>query len=941
MADNTQEVQTCKDQDQNEFSSVVIPIFTDLPSACQESQVDRDTSFSCTSPAETETLLRSVDQRTHSKPAENQSHIVQNKRPRLPDLRDDFFEDEPAVEVVVTDWFNLTPSTSADSHNEEEDTMWDDRLTTLVDEIEEGLRDEEGIFDANDDEIIEISESMTYGAEHMGSDTQTEPIFSEEEEKESNADEDTDKKPLYPTATIAVGTIMVLLALFTIKHNLPAEAIGNLLSLISLALPSSHCLPNTVNKFKNYFKKLRNPLRIHYYCSFCLQYIETKTLTVCPNRGCLHDLTKKNSVAYFVEIPIIQQLKTFFARPTFYEDLQYRFKRKKKVKDNIEDVYDGKLYKELSAKGVLSSGDNISFLMNTDGVPVFKSSKVSIWPLYYIINELEYGKRIARENMLFAGLWFGEKKPAMWTFLRPHMNALKELETGVEFESPSRGQFVCKALLLACTCDLPARCLVCNSMQYNGEYGCWKCLQPGKTVKTGQRGHARAFPFNEEDPKGPLRTNELALRDAKEALRQQMAGKSRYVVNGVKGFSWLNILRYCDIVRGTAIDYMHGVLLGVQKLLLNLWFSSTHSKKEFSQYNLVSVVDQRLKNISPTLDITRLPRSISEHLKYWKANELRSFLLYYGLPVLYGLLPDKYFEHYFYFVRATYLLLQESISEAHLTIAEQLLEQFCRGFTNLYQERYETLTVHQLLHLVDNVRDLGPLYTHSCFSFEDKNGFVLRLIHGTQFIDSQILTAVSFTQKLPELKEQCITPGSIEEKLYYNLLNPHKPKRKSEILPQAYLLGSLYRKRLNNMEFKAIEMFIGHAPTTAEVNAFNRIELNNSLIYGLDYKRMFRRNCSTVKYCSKQSYAFGQVKCFCQLSLGTEVKNIALVYPLECCAPCNPASTHITAVKRDDGILHAVDIKDICRNCIYIEIVGEDGTFQCYVCEFPNKTEVD
>ena len=90
---------------------------------------------------------------------------------------------------------------------------------------------------------------------------------------------------------------------------------------------------------------------------------------------------------------------------------------------------------------------------------------------------------MARENMLFAGLWFGEKKPAMWTFLKPHMSALKELESGVEFESPSRGKFVCKALFLACTCDLPTRCLVCNSMQYNGEYSCWKCLQPGKTVK--------------------------------------------------------------------------------------------------------------------------------------------------------------------------------------------------------------------------------------------------------------------------------------------------------------------------------------------------------------------------------------------------------------------------------------------------------------------------
>ena len=832
MAENNEEL--------GEFSSVVIPVFTDFANAFEENQ---DSSISSPIETLTETPSESVVEGVDSRIAENESSISPNKRTRT-DLREDVMDDETMVEVTVADWlrfYNPTSTPSADLHNQDDDVMWNDRLATLVDDIEGGLRDEEGsISDENDDELTEINEGFTYGPDHVGNDTSTTPNLSDEEREQGETAEDSVKKPVYPTATVAVGTIMVLLALFTIKHNLPAEAIGNLLSLISLALPSSHCLPNTVSRFKNYFKKLRNPLCIHYYCTFCLAHIESKTLTVCPNGGCLKDLTKKHSLAYFVEIPIVQQLKTFFSRPTFHDDLQYRFKRKKKCRDNIEDVYDGKLYKELSANGLLSCKDNISFLMNTDGVPVFKSSKVSIWPLYFIINELDYNKRIARENMLFAGLWFGEKKPAMWTFLRPYMSALKELECGVEFESPTRGRFVCKSVLLACTCDLPARCLVCNSMQYNGEYGCWKCLQSGKTVKTGPRGHARAFPFNQEDIKGPIRTNTLVLQHAKEAMQQQLTGKSRYVVKGVKGFSWLSILQHHDIVRGTAIDYMHGVLLGVQKLLLNLWFSSSHSKKEFSLYKLISVVDQRLKNISPTLDITRLPRSISEHLKYWKANELRSFLLYYGLPVLYGLLPDEYLENYFYFVRAIYLLLQDTISEAQLAIAEQLIVEFCRGFRELYEERYETLNVHQLLHLADNVRDLGPLYTHSCFSFEDKNGFILKLIHGTQFIDSQILTAVSFTQKLPELKEQCIAPNTEEETLYYNLLNPNKPKRKLEILPNVYMLGSLYRKRLDDKEFQALESYVGHAPAAAEVNAFNRIETKEAYIYGLDYKRMYR-----------------------------------------------------------------------------------------------------
>ena len=945
MEETTRVVEASSD---DEFSSVVIPIFPKSVVTAHEWQEVPDPST--ISSTETEPA-DSVSETSEFSNANHESPISPTKRTRWDSNREDNEEivnDEihSMAEVTVADWLNFeTPASSAfvnvaDPLNKEDDLMWDDRLAVLVEEVEEGLRDEEAMYDTNDDEFSEVSECISYNSETFeGRDTLTRPVSSGEENEPPQTAENNDKKPLYPEATIAVGAVMVLLALFTIKHNLPAEAIQNLLTLFSLTLPSSHCLPNTVNRFKNYFKSLRNPLRIHYYCAFCLMYIESKTATTCPNGSCLQDLKKPKSLAYHIEIPILEQLKCFFSRPTFYDDVQHRFKRTKRASDNIEDVYDGQLYKELCAKGLLCYKDNISFLMNTDGVPVFKSSKVSIWPLYFIINELDYRKRLSRENMLFAGLWFGEKKPAMWTFLKPHMKALKDLESGVELESPSRGKFICKAVLLACTCDLPARCLVCNSMQYNGEYGCWKCLQAGQTVKTGPKGHVRAFPFNHADPKGPLRTNEMTLEHAKDAMQEQMAGKPRYAIKGVKGFSWLSILQHHDIIRGTAIDYMHGVLLGVQKLLLNLWFNNSYSKKGFSLYNMVSVVDERLKNISPTLDIKRLPRSISEHLKYWKANELRSFLLYYGLPVLYGLLPDEYFEHYFYFVRAIYLLLLESISEEQLKVAEQLLQQFCFKFSQLYELRYQTLNIHQLLHLVDNVRDLGPLYTHSCFSFEDKNGFVLKLIHGTQFIDSQIITAVSFTQKLPELREQCITPGSEEEGLYYELLHPNKPKRKLEILPSVHTLGSFYRKRLDDNEFLALERYFGHAPVTAEVNAFNRIEMNETLIYGLDYKRMFRRNCSTIQYRFNNVSHFAQVKCFFQLSLGTDIQNVALIYPLECCSPYNPASTHITAVTRINS-LRVINIKDICRNCIYITIAGNDKEHN-YVCEFANKIETD
>ena len=51
-------------------------------------------------------------------------------------------------------------------------------------------------------------------------------------------------------------------------------------------------------------------------------------------------------------------------------------------------------------------------------------------------------------------------------------------------------------MLLCGTCDLPAKCMVLNMIQFNGKHGCPKCKQEGEVVKTGQ-GHTRVFPFDE------------------------------------------------------------------------------------------------------------------------------------------------------------------------------------------------------------------------------------------------------------------------------------------------------------------------------------------------------------------------------------------------------------------------------------------------------------
>ena len=131
---------------------------------------------------------------------------------------------------------------------------------------------------------------------------------------------------------------------------------------------------------------------------------------MCPNDLCQQDLTKHRSTSFFIEGPVAKQIQSFFAKDGFFDDLQYRFRRTQHA-GQISDIYGGNIYKSLfENNSLLSNPNNISLTWNTDGVPFFKSSSFALWPLYFIVNELPYNKRIQRENMIFAGLWFGTNK---------------------------------------------------------------------------------------------------------------------------------------------------------------------------------------------------------------------------------------------------------------------------------------------------------------------------------------------------------------------------------------------------------------------------------------------------------------------------------------------------------------------------------------------------
>jgi len=127
----------------------------------------------------------------------------------------------------------------------------------------------------------------------------------------------------------------------------------------------------------------------------------------------------------------------------------------------------------MSPNGILCSQCNIYLTWNIGGLPVFSSSKFSLWPCYLVVNELPYRLDCWKRTSQLVDY---EKKPNMHVYLKPIIGEFIVLERhGIEVQSLSVSHpCVSKVFLLAGTCTLPAKCLMLNTIQFNGVFRCSK-----------------------------------------------------------------------------------------------------------------------------------------------------------------------------------------------------------------------------------------------------------------------------------------------------------------------------------------------------------------------------------------------------------------------------------------------------------------------------------
>jgi hypothetical protein len=753
-----------------------------------------------------------------------------------------------------------------------------------------------------------------------------------------------DDQPLYPGSPITVAESVVMNISCALRHNMTGQCLADMLMICEMHCPRPNNCKTSLYKVKQQFSTMTNEIIHHVFCASCGLLIPKPLPEYCLNALCGKSMKESKNTSYFIEIPIASQIEAFFQREYFHPDIMHRFSRVKEGEYNIEDVYDGELYKEQS-KGLLSKPTNLSLTWYTDGAPPFKSSKGSLWPVCFVINELPPEKRMRFENMIIAGLWFGEGKPHMNSYLKPICDSLEDLySNGIDVSCGHCNEgFNTKVVLLCGTCDLPAKCSVLNMTQFNGEFGCSNCMQPGEVVTAG-RGHTRVFPINENDVAGPCRSQEEMIMHSGQAL---VSGKP---VKGVKGPSWFSTLKCHDIVRGTGIDYMHGVLLGVVRRLLHLWFDSSFSKQPFSISKRVGDIDKRLLNIKPPDCISRLPRSISVHVKQWKANELRSWLFYYSVPVLHGILSEPFYQLHLLLVEAIYTLNQRSISPDEIYHCQRVLINYCAHFQDMYGKRHMTMNVHQLLHLTDVVKRLGPLWVFSCFSFEGMNGKLLKFIHGGTKPIKQIANSVAIMFKITEIGEKlCKKKDSPVGDFLRILRNKGKRLALTERIDEgSYVIGTIKQESLE--EYQVPLQLALHIKAT-EVKSFLRAKVGGLIVCSELYTALIGRISSVV--CMKPDDSVGRVekllrvkqcfcvgKCQCEPTYLVEIRKYSAVDFQLCHDDITDATLkNIRVVSLPPAERSFTFLSNISDSCVYMEIQGLDD--KAFVVKPPNHLEGD
>ena len=345
----------------------------------------------------------------------------------------------------------------------------------------------------------------------------------------------------------------------------------------------------------------------------------------------------------------------------------------------------------------LSLCDQLELQINVDGIPLFKSSSMSLWPILCSV------KNIGNKDPFVVGAFCGKEKPGSASeFLADFVSEADSiLRNGLTI-----GEKNFSAIIHSFVCDAPARAFLKGIKCHSGYASCEKC-----TIHGEYEGKV-VFPFNVDVP---LRTDE--------SFNAQL--DEDHHVESVCPLAPLPI----GCVSQFGLDYMHLGCLGLMRRLLLYWkgpVGPLHVRIGRKSCSELSIRLLYFASFCP-VEFARKPRSIDDIMR-WKATEFRQFLMYSGPFVLCGLLPETLFNNFMLVFVAFRILASNEFAVVFNDYANELLRKFVQDAEILYGRDIMVYNVHSVIHLAAYVKQLGCLDDFGAFVFENKLGQLKKVI---------------------------------------------------------------------------------------------------------------------------------------------------------------------------------------------------------------------
>lgn len=346
--------------------------------------------------------------------------------------------------------------------------------------------------------------------------------------------------------------------------------------------------------------------------------------------------------------------------------------------------------------------------INIDGLQLYKNSDLQCWPILASVNSC---------TPLVIAIFCGPSKPDLNSFLCDFVQECSLHDIRIR----------------AFICDSPARAFIKNIKSHSGYSSCDKCTTVGK--------YCGRVVFDEID----------ATLRCDNSFRQQL-DKNHHT--GTTPLVNLPV----DMVKGFPLDYMHLVCLGVMRRLMMVWLAgplkyrlSAHMSRQISE---------RLLNLSLFIpsDFNRRPRSLNL-IKYWKATEFRTFLLYAGAVVLKNVLPRQMYRNFLQLHAAIFMLCDQHHVSSHLQRSKEILMSFVDSCKTCYGLEFLSFNVHSLIHLPNDCERFGSLDSFSAFKFENRLRLLRRKLRSSNRPLEQLVNRMEEEDLIPteEQKRETFT----------------------------------------------------------------------------------------------------------------------------------------------------------------------------------------